>query len=209
MKKTRLTNGPAKILRRRFGEGDAANVFSGLTLWERGTGIQSLKPKGNNCLASGDYSMATGQDANAYNDYFQSYAVKNNYKTDVAFMQKSEINLHFYNEKAGELYFVTSGLEDHVVIPDNTWWKGRVMAEIVNVDTNKIVSWSCSFTARNLAGTIVIINSVVTTEGDEHAGGYVLSFQSSGSKLRLKVVDNVGGKSYGIANIEFVEISKA
>lgn len=208
MKRQRFTNGIRKVLKRQYTSPEQIDekVNNG-SLWERGTGSRSLKPKSNSCLAGGANSKATGVNSNAYMRNVESYAIQNNYTTDVITIQKNQLNLHLAIDKDGDSYF-TNDIGDHFVIPGKFWWKGRFMVMVLNFAHDKVTTWSGVFTARNISGNVVIRQSTVTPEADENTGNYTLTLVESGDKLEFVINSKNDERAYGIANIEWIEIQK-
>lgn len=212
MKRQRFTNGTKKVLKRQYTspeqiENIADNAVSNGSLWERGTGEKSLKPKGNSCLAGGINSMAKGVNSNAYMRNVDSYAIQNNYTADVITIQKNQVNLHLAIDKDGDSYFIND-LGDHFKIPGKFWWKGRFMVMVLNFVHDQVTTWSGIFTAHNINGNVVIRQSTVTQEADENTNNYTLTLAASGDKLEFVVNSKNGDKAYGIANVEWIEIQK-
>jgi carbonic anhydrase len=212
MKRQRFTNGTKKVLKRQYTspeqiENIADNAVSNGSLWERGTGEKSLKPKGNSCLAGGANSMAKGVNSNAYMRNVDSYAIQNNYTADVITIQKNQVNLHLAIDKDGDSYFIND-IGDHFKIPGKFWWKGRFMVMVLNFVHDQVTTWSGIFTAHNINGNVVIRQSTVTQEADENTNNYTLTLAASGDKLEFVVNSKNSEKAYGVANIEWIEIQK-
>ena len=212
MKRQRFTNGTRKVLKRQYTspeqiENMADSAVSNGSLWERGTGEKSLKPKGNSCLAGGANSMAKGVNSNAYMRNIESYAIPNNYTVDATTLQKNQVNLHLAIDKDGNSYFLND-LGGPFVIPEKFWWKGRFMVMVMNFAHDKVTTWSGVFTAYNISGSVVIRQNTVTPEADENTSNYTLTLVASGDRLDFVINSKNGDKAYGIANVEWIEIQK-
>ena len=209
MRKQRFTNGVKKVLKRQYpNESEVEEIFNNGSLWERGTGVKSLKPKGNDCLADGDNSFAKGINSNSYMRNIDSYSIPNKLIPDVKLIQKNSINLHLAIKKDGDYYF-SDDLGHDLIMPVKTWWKGRFMALVVNMANDTMTSWSGIFSAGNRSGTIVLRQNTTTKEGDENDSDYTLNVEVNEDRLRFRLTSKKSDKGYGIINIDWVELKKS
>lgn len=214
MRKQRFTNGVKKVLKRQYTSpeqiSDIADesVING-SLWERGTGLGSLKSKGTNCTAGGKYALAYGTNAHALRNYEKVFASDTRFDkvNELKYAQKKEIILTVHPAGAGEYYFVDKD-GNELIIPVRTTWNCRIMINLNMFGSGiKMITWNGSIAAGNESGTVLLKNQTITKPVDE-SGSYTFQVVASGDKLRLMLFSKTNEEYvYAIAYIEILEMT--
>lgn len=215
MRKQRFTNGVKKVLKRQYTSPEqisdiADNAVINGSLWERGTGLGSLKSKGTNCTAGGKYALAYGTNAHALRDYEKVFASDTRFgKTnELKYAQKKEIILTVHPTDKGIYYFVDKD-GNELEIPEKTTWYCRIMINLnmFSADT-KMVTFDGSFAAGNENGRVSLRGQSITGSVDETSGKFEVSVVANTNKVRLKLTSRVSENYvYAIAYVEILEMT--
>lgn len=215
MRKQRFTNGVKKVLKRQYTSpeqiSDIADesVING-SLWERGTGLGSLKSKGTNCTASGKYALAYGTNAHALRDYENVFASDTRFdKTnELKYAQKKEIILTVHPTDKAIYYFVDKD-GNELEIPEKTTWNCRIMINLnIFHSGTKMVTWDGSFAAGNENGTVSLRGQSITKSVDDTGSAFGFSVVASTNKVRLKLTSSAPENYvFAIAYVEILEMT--
>lgn len=215
MRKQRFTNGVKKVLKRQYTSpeqiSDIADesVING-SLWERGTGLGSLKSKDTNCTASGKYALAYGTNAHALRDYEKVFASDTRFDkiNELKYAQKKEIILTVHpNDKA--IYYFVDKDGNELEIPEKTTWNCRIMINLNMFGSGtKMVTWDGSFAAGNENGRVSLRGQSITRSVDDADSSFGFSVVASANKVRLRLTSSAPENYvYAIAYVEILEMT--
>ena len=215
MKKQRFTNGVKKVLKRQYTSPEqisaiADNAVINGSLWERGTGLGSLKSKDTNCTASGKYALAYGTNAHALRDYEKVFASGTRFdeRNGLKYAQKKEIILTVHPTDKDIYYFVDKD-GNELEIPKKTTWNCRIMVNLNMFEGGvRMITWNGSFAAGNENGTVSLRGQSITKSVDDTSSSFGFSVSTITNKIRLKLTSSEAKNYvYAIAYVEILEMT--
>ena len=175
MKKQRFTNGNKKVLKRQYIKPEEVDiVVENSTLWERGTGINSLIPKNRSCTASGKNSLAKGYKAYCTQNYAEAFA-SGSRLPNIFKAQKNQIVLTGSGDE-GSNFFVLDEDGRGISVSGKTYITGRAIVQVAAPSTKNMISIFIDFSI-SCAGGITINHYTRTTEYDGFAGHVTASIE--------------------------------
>lgn len=208
MKKQRFTNGARKVLKRQYTKPEEVEVVvENSTLWERGTGLNSLVPKNRSCTASGKNSLAKGYKAYCTQNYAEAFA-SGNKLPGIIKAQKNQIILTGSGDE-GSNFFVLDEDGRGISVNGITYITGRAIVQATAPSTRNMISIFIDFSI-SCAGGITINHYTRTAEYDGFAGHVTASIEKpSADTFSVRIENRDKILVNAMAFVEWIEMRES